>query len=1204
MPPSPAFKSSPGRRLRVDNHRRGHSLESGLLLKEKDEDLALFNGMQSRERDNFLLHPVDDFDVFFSTKLRYFSDFKLGISIPVRGQSSDLLNADGEKNDYDWLLTPPDTPLFPSLDDETPPVNLAHRGRPRSQPIPISRSTTIEKSYSTSRSSASPHRLSPSPRSGNSTFQSRGRPSSAPHSSPSPSLRFATPSRRPSPPPNRPLTPAPRSPTPTAQSMSTGSSATVASSGRRGTSPVNTSRGNSASPKLRAWQSNLPGFSSDTPPNLRTSLADRPASYVRGLSPASRKSRDSSSKFGGQSMSPTASRSAGSSYSHDQDQFSPHSRGSVASSGDDDIDSLQSVSVGTSDCSAPRKVGTFPNSRVLVFSKKPARTLSSNSVPKRSFDSALRQMEHRRSPQNMFRPLLSSVPSTTFYVGKENSAHHLLISRNSSVTTSSNASSEQGASVAPDIEESDHNQDDMANEWGMAPYPDAQDEVFVFDKVEEVNEDVEHGIHNESPKVGPGDFDEGTKIEVELGKSEEFCNHNTATATYVTGSEYLYVEGDSSEVACHENMASCSKCGNKFRVIKRVEGNDDLCPNCCEKDECLTVAAPQATIIVIQNGPFQSEMTMGENSPVDEFDPVICVPELPETANSNEARLIHNGKDVEQCQSFNTEQSYSCSPGNSFARSVEEGEKSHVDQLAQLGKDVEQCRSFNAEQSYSCLPGNSLARSVMDEGEKNPVDQLAQHGKDVEQCQSFNAEQSYSCLPGNSLARSAMEEGEKSPVDQLAQHGKDVEQCQSFNTEQSYSGLQGNSVARSVMEEGEKSPVDQLAQHGKDVEQCRSFNADQNYSCLPGNFLARSVMEEGEKSPVDQHVVDQPIVASSLSDSDTADQQLPHFNAHPSLKVDVSEGAGISVLLKRSSSSKGPVVQGRAFTATNIHYDDPSYARDITNDMRSSIGHGSSSASCSADLNSSEQTEILLNSSLDGIYVVEGPTHGSLVAVSGELENGHESTSSSQSGGAVSPNSKSIIHELQKPTVATLSEKHISVSARESNISDHGNGILDESTVTIEGLGGNKARSLALEEEATEGLRGNRARSMVLEEEATDTILFCSSIVHDLIYQAATIGMENEKSVLLEGSWPMVTILGKSSSGRKDPHGRTASKRTPKSQKARQRRVEKEMKAPSTKTDTEIKTNESLTHDAGVMNKVESKGPPQELESKCNCTVM
>lgn len=39
-----------------------------------------------------------------ATKLRHFSDFKLGISIPIRGESSELLNADREKNDYDWWV--------------------------------------------------------------------------------------------------------------------------------------------------------------------------------------------------------------------------------------------------------------------------------------------------------------------------------------------------------------------------------------------------------------------------------------------------------------------------------------------------------------------------------------------------------------------------------------------------------------------------------------------------------------------------------------------------------------------------------------------------------------------------------------------------------------------------------------------------------------------------------------------------------------------------------------------------------------------------------------------------------------------------------------------------------------------------------------------------------------------------------------------
>ncbi|XP_010250822.1 PREDICTED: uncharacterized protein LOC104592946 [Nelumbo nucifera] len=1211
MPPSPALRFSPGRELRAETHKRGRSLESGLLLREKDDNLALFNEMQAREKDNFLLQSSDDLDDCFSSKLRYFSDFKLGISIPVRGESSDLLNADGDKNDYDWLLTPPDTPLFPSLDDETPPVNIAPRGRPRSQPISISRSNTMEKSYRNSRSSASPHRLSPSPRSSNGTFRSRGRPSSAPHSSPTPGLRQSTPLQRPSTPPNKPATAAPRSCTPTPRRMSTGSTGIMVSSGRRGTSPVKSSRGNSASPKMRAWQANIPGFSSDAPPNLRTSLADRPASYVRGSSPASRNGSDASSKFRRQSMSPTASRSVSSSHSHDRDRFSSQSKGSVASSGDDDIDSLQSVPMGIANHSAIRKIGAFPSSRGPAFSKKPSRTISSSSAPKRSFDSALRQMDRRKSPQNMFRPLLSSVPSTTFYVGKSNSVHQPMISRNSSVTTSSNASSEQGTTIAPDIEgtDHDHDRDDIASELGNSLYPDAQEEVFVFDKVDEINEDVEHETIDGKTNIKQADFNRGTTLEVQSGESEHFSSSNAATAIASTNSEPINAESDPLEVDCHENLLLCSICGSKFRFVESMEGKDGLCPDCSEQTRSCTLAIPKNTKFVSQNTvTVQSEMNVGENK---SFHEVKLEKEVPEFQESP----TRCGTMAVQCE-------------NNILRD----------------------RSCNFDQSQSCLPDNSVPRSIM-----------------------------------------VMEEGKQHSINQQVVDQTTVVSCQS------------NSDTAD-----------------------RQFQHSSNHS----------------------EVVAEMPVGSSQSNNDIVNQQLQSFNNHASLKVDVSEGAGISVLLKRSSSSKWPVVQGRSFTATNIPYDDPSYARESVNSMRSSIGHGSASASSSVDWSSSRQTEARVHRQLSGrkadlensrhdlnlkphstgssssgisshahqnafiakstseetsdmsvgnmeyeaveemplvsdeehtdsknaeletldssvvrpsyfednkiectescrtedvsaselssctlgirlgdtsiaacpidkdcvssgivddfpnktrsvsdidalaitpdssfrkeidmlnsvcsIDDVDASGDNSLVTISGELENGH-----TQNDDVVSPNMKRTIDEsLEHPLAVMLEED-------KPNMSDHCHGILEESTITVEGPGGHKKRSLTL-------------------DEATDTILFCSSIVHNLAHQAASIAMEKENSVPLEGSRPTVTILGKSSSDTKGPRARTGSKRTPKSQKTRHRRVESDMETSPGKVKTDVKAHESRIHGAEFPNKVDSTKPPK-LESKCNCTVM
>lgn len=149
---------------------------------------------------------------------------------------------------------------------------------------------------------------------------------------------------------------------------------------------------------------------------------------------------------------------------------------------------------------------------------------------------------------------------------------------------------------------------------------------------------------------------------------------------------------------------------------------------------------------------------------------------------------------------------------------------------------------------------------------------------------------------------------------------------------------------------------------------------------------------------------------------------------------------------------------------------------------------------------------------------------------------------------------------------------------------------VEESTVTVEGHGRNRTRSLTL-------------------EEATDTILFCSSIVHDLAYSAVSIAMdkEQETSEGLEGFRPTVTIVGKSiSSSRKDLRsGRIISKRGPKppSKALRQKRIDTNKKPPSSKPENDENVDESLTHNVGLSHKFDSTKPPK-LESKCNCAIM
>lgn len=146
----------------------------------------------------------------------------------------------------------------------------------------------------------------------------------------------------------------------------------------------------------------------------------------------------------------------------------------------------------------------------------------------------------------------------------------------------------------------------------------------------------------------------------------------------------------------------------------------------------------------------------------------------------------------------------------------------------------------------------------------------------------------------------------------------------------------------------------------------------------------------------------------------------------------------------------------------------------------------------------------------------------------------------------------------------------------------------EESTVLIESHEGNKGKSLTL-------------------EEATDAILFCSSIVHDLAYRAATIAIENEGSVQVEDFRPTVTVLGKSNNNpdRKDSRSRTTTKHNPKPQKTRQRRVETKEKSPPSKTENDENADQSTMRNVGLPNnKVDSMKVPPKLESKCNCTIM
>ncbi|XP_011015874.1 PREDICTED: uncharacterized protein LOC105119429 [Populus euphratica] len=100
--------------------------------KDRDEDLLLFKELHRREKDRLasLLQPVsDEFEPNTAGNHALYR-----IASGRKGSGYELFG-ENDKNDYDWLKTPPATPLFPSLEMEANAQgNIVQREIPIIQP--------------------------------------------------------------------------------------------------------------------------------------------------------------------------------------------------------------------------------------------------------------------------------------------------------------------------------------------------------------------------------------------------------------------------------------------------------------------------------------------------------------------------------------------------------------------------------------------------------------------------------------------------------------------------------------------------------------------------------------------------------------------------------------------------------------------------------------------------------------------------------------------------------------------------------------------------------------------------------------------------------------------------------------------------------------------------------------------------------------
>ncbi|KAM1749007.1 hypothetical protein ACFX12_009928 [Malus domestica] len=518
----------------LESRARERSFGKVVNANDRDEELALFLEMRRRDKEKntgFLLLPpsknADELDAIAAAAPPE-SVNRGGAAVsrtvgapPRKSRVDEFLNSENEKSDYDWLLTPPATPLFPSLDMEVqktitnqtevtndrvfaPKSRLANNqiesasrnnitSKQPTLPSGLNSSSTGNRRPSTPRGSgaATCRSTTPTGRSttptGRSTLPSSTKPSrsSTPNSRATsssaklaaPPVRSSTPSRstpRSSTPTSRPSAPTSkstsRSATPTRQLSSSSASAVSAPPGRsssasklRPTSsktPVS-SRGSSPTVKpMPSKSSKIPGFSHDAPPNLRTSLPQRPASASRDRPGAP--SVKTSSVVAGcngnprqQSCSPSRARASNVSTATSGNSHRVISRASAH-----DNDDVNPVLMGT------QMVERVVNSRRLAPPKqydhyttlkgsagKPSSSESSGfgrNLSKKSFDMAMRHMDIKRSMAGNLRPVLTNVPASSGYsVRTKPTKSNTIGAMDSPLATCSNASSEPSVNTIP-----------------------------------------------------------------------------------------------------------------------------------------------------------------------------------------------------------------------------------------------------------------------------------------------------------------------------------------------------------------------------------------------------------------------------------------------------------------------------------------------------------------------------------------------------------------------------------------------------------------------------------------------------------------------------------------------------------------------------------------------------------------------------------
>ncbi|KAL2480460.1 proline-rich family protein [Abeliophyllum distichum] len=452
-------------------HFRPQNRDLGMVMREVDEDLAIFLGMKNceKERNDLLVQDFNEFDLPTGTEPQT-------NSLPM--PDDNFLNSEIDGSDNDWLLTPPDTSLLPSLEVgmQDPVVNQTEipdccspvKSKPENSTEKPASAAVNRRPLSSGNRKSTSRQATPTRRL---TLPAKSKPSrpSTPTSratlpstkNTAPLVRSSTPTKtaakRSSTPAARPSMPVTsksgsRSAIPT-RKPSTPSTTLGISASDRSSSGIKSglaknpvpSRGISPTAKSRPSKSTeMLDVSHNTPQNIRSLIHKRPSSASRGRpsAPATHSSLVHSGKPRRKSCSPsrvpngTANKNGSSIISRIQG----HNYG-----GDD----VNPVLIGT------KMVERVVNMRKLAPPKQDEHLSHDNSrkssqensgfgrsLSKKSLDMAIRHMDITRSVQNSLRPVVTGLPASSNYGVRSGSANSSTVGVSESPLATNSDSSE------------------------------------------------------------------------------------------------------------------------------------------------------------------------------------------------------------------------------------------------------------------------------------------------------------------------------------------------------------------------------------------------------------------------------------------------------------------------------------------------------------------------------------------------------------------------------------------------------------------------------------------------------------------------------------------------------------------------------------------------------------------------------------------